>query len=1277
MKESEKMGLHIRAIAGRVSDAGNGESVHGLLLRSQISFGTAWDVDAACTFPLGCDLTDQEGRYWLSIDSEAFSEECRCLGHPRVHIEVLDRDGYVIHALQRDVEECPPSEVFELSFTVDGTALTGHRSRTLSWVEPSGPLRPAGVIDDIEEAFEVLVTEAEDPSLKLPGLRCATPALTVFDYLLADAWGALQGDLDSAARYRDMLSAVCARSSTGCCTADSPIRSTIESVLDEPCEADPCEPVKRRAPAACCCNGPACPVRHGFVSDDHVLILAMAALHVSCGHTETQRAYLIAVIDQICRFQFLAALHRAAVDTICGKPGAKAHFRDLLEWLACACTCGCGADDVATCDGLGCCQSCLPSEWLDCIRDAYRNWCALECFTVCDVVPPRACPGETLVLCGCSFGNQPGRIRFNQYGSMLPGPEVEPLSWTDDRISVVIPQGAGCGLTVVPPLLTLSVCDRFIDVRRSGMLEREFEGTGPEILSFVIKGHLAGDCIRPGERLRIRWKTCAADHVVVRIIDEATGATIASQDPAPARGRWDFADTEFTTTTRLRVQIVATGICEPRRVTREISIIVQEPAHLTIDGVEVTQAIQYYRAASHLTDASDRGPDNSLQLVANKSAWVRTYLRSGQDPAFDNGQLANVSGTLTIERRVGGVWSVVANLAPVNGPITAEDSFASYNAERRDINVTLNFVIPAATMNGLLRLTIHVSSPDDCTHRIATTTQLIDIDLDQQLRIAAVAIGYNGPPIGGGANVVFAAPTTAAIAAEASLALRVYPVRSTPNVRVIDTQNATQPLNNNTFPAGGCDPNWTPILNLVANARTNDGNQAGWFYYGFVTPSIPISHGNVGCANGGNGAGLLGTGTTMAHEVGHQSGLNHAPCGAVGTVTPGFPLYEPYDTGVTSTDSSGNTVYQDASIGEYGLDINDGTVFNPNPAQPNNGKDLMGYCGNRWVALFTYTFMTNNGRLNPVALATGTNTAGQLAGGVSMSDPHNRVRPFITLLGHVARNNEVTVSSLVRVPTRELTMTGARTGLVAELVGDDGEVAASAPVFTLGEHEGTGCGCGGGPVEEAEAPYSFIAAVPNVAEGSAVRICDGDTVLWERKRPRARLSLRSAQASVQDDRLQVSWSFDRKPSTAPEVWLRWSEDGLTWSGLAVGLSGGDAAIDLSAIPAPRASIQVVAHDGFRSVTAETEAVDLPATPPSVAIVHPEDGQGLRTGTPLHLWGAPLGQTSTSGAAWYVDGTEVGTGFDTWIAVPEPGTHSVELRSEDGAHANAQIVVTTD
>jgi hypothetical protein len=61
------------------------------------------------------------------------------------------------------------------------------------------------------------------------------------------------------------------------------------------------------------------------------------------------------------------------------------------------------------------------------------------------------------------------------------------------------------------------------------------------------------------------------------------------------------------------------------------------------------------------------------------------------------------------------------------------------------------------------------------------------------------------------------------------------------------------------------------------------------------------------------------------HEIGHSFGLDDAPCGVVGGTNDDYPLYEPYDTGRTSTNSDGDTVWSDARIGEYGVDIRDGT----------------------------------------------------------------------------------------------------------------------------------------------------------------------------------------------------------------------------------------------------------------------------------------------------------------------------------------------------------------
>ena len=69
--------------------------------------------------------------------------------------------------------------------------------------------------------------------------------------------------------------------------------------------------------------------------------------------------------------------------------------------------------------------------------------------------------------------------------------------------------------------------------------------------------------------------------------------------------------------------------------------------------------------------------------------------------------------------------------------------------------------------------------------------------------------------------------------------------------------------------------------------------------------------------------------TTMAHELGHNMNLQHAPCGATGD--PSYP-------------------YPDGSIGAWGYDFNDGGRL-VHPQRP----DLMSYCGPRWMGDYGFS----------------------------------------------------------------------------------------------------------------------------------------------------------------------------------------------------------------------------------------------------------------------------------------------------------------------------------
>ena len=98
----------------------------------------------------------------------------------------------------------------------------------------------------------------------------------------------------------------------------------------------------------------------------------------------------------------------------------------------------------------------------------------------------------------------------------------------------------------------------------------------------------------------------------------------------------------------------------------------------------------------------------------------------------------------------------------------------------------------------------------------------------------------------------------------------------------------------------------------------------------------------------------------VAHELGHNFSLRHAPCGSVGNPDPSYP-------------------YPDGSIGAWGYDFGNGRLVNPYT------KDLMGYCGYEWISDYGFTNALRY-RLFDEGAPTGANNAARsllVWGGVS------------------------------------------------------------------------------------------------------------------------------------------------------------------------------------------------------------------------------------------------------------------------------------------------------
>ncbi len=118
---------------------------------------------------------------------------------------------------------------------------------------------------------------------------------------------------------------------------------------------------------------------------------------------------------------------------------------------------------------------------------------------------------------------------------------------------------------------------------------------------------------------------------------------------------------------------------------------------------------------------------------------------------------------------------------------------------------------------------------------------------------------------------------------------------------------------------------WSTLLTNLSQARTNDGSSRN--YYGWTRVSYRSGVAGIGTIGRGVSTGRDDSLDTTAHELGHNFGRDHAPCGVSGDAN--FP-------------------HANASIGVWGID-SQGSYKDPARL-----VDLMSYCDPTWVSDYSY-----------------------------------------------------------------------------------------------------------------------------------------------------------------------------------------------------------------------------------------------------------------------------------------------------------------------------------
>jgi len=283
--------------------------------------------------------------------------------------------------------------------------------------------------------------------------------------------------------------------------------------------------------------------------------------------------------------------------------------------------------------------------------------------------------------------------------------------------------------------------------------------------------------------------------------------------------------------------------------------------------------------------------------------------------------------------------------------------------------------------------------------------------------------------------------------------------------------------------------------------------------------------------------------------------------------------------------------------------------------------------------------------------------------------------PIIHVIGHLDEHDTITLTSVARVTAYPPQRAGVRTGLVVQLVDADGRAIAAGQVYAPLAH--------GHSDEEPTPPFTFVATLPDARGAAALVLTRAGNETFRRDAPSREPALRNFRADVAPDgeAAELTWEFEHAADMEPQYWLQASADGgATWRGVATGLRGDRARVELGGVPGGQVVLRLLGHDGFYTATTTTR-IELPPRPPKASILQPPDNATLQGPGPIRLWGAGLsaqeGALTGEALRWSSDlQGPLGAGQDV-LASLAPGQHRIGLQvtDADGRTADVQVSLT--
>jgi hypothetical protein len=432
-------------------------------------------------------------------------------------------------------------------------------------------------------------------------------------------------------------------------------------------------------------------------------------------------------------------------------------------------------------------------------------------------------------------------------------------------------------------------------------------------------------------------------------------------------------------------------------------------------------------------------------------------------------------------------------------------------------------------------------------------------------------------------------------------------------------------------------------------------------YHAMVPDTVPHTWSGMGFVPGDESAAIYlgGGGSTTGHELGHNHGLQHAPCGSVENPNNGYPNYI----------GRGGIAYPRASIGEWGINL---YTYPFTLYDPSTTNDFMSYCNPKFISLYSYHYLS------------------WAVGSVAQAEPclsgasHARIvqpsREYLVGTGEISPEGFELRKGFFRVPLPEDMELPANEGdFAVELRDTDGNVllhrAFALPLnseFAPSDHGAFRVIV---PWEDGTALVAFLhqdqllGGVPVSVHAPSTELLEpngGET--WPAK---GSVTVRWQAGDVDGDALQTA--------------IQYSDDGgRTWRSVARDVEGGKVALEASLLPgSSQGAIRVCVSDGVNTAcdvsdapfSVEGKGPEIFLTAPIEGGVFPTGERVIFEGNATDLEDGPV--VDEQAYAWSSDRDgSLGTGRLLWGLPLTAGRHQITLTvtDRDGIQASASVSI---